>query len=506
MQPLSFEQLLNLDTTKHTDHEILDFIGELFDLSLDNNDVQGIDKGIELASTLEYSNLSNQQQIFFNYYLANGWSSKRAFNRFETTESWDFDQEELSKELFHLRSCISVEGFEEAQAELQCQIYTNLGNHFSHVGRFVEAQEYWNKALDVISYFPMALGNIGVGLFYYAGCLHIESHKNIFIHYAHGFLKKALALKKYLHPSASEPFKQLLNNIKGQWPKEFLNSNLNVAFDLGKNKQLREYREWGIENKLYLNPLNDIGALEISSHDCLHLPSMTVKLDATPKYHTLFNQIKQEYGTARFLYYEGTQLPKQSYSDKDVGLVDTLDYAEYSYNVEKVKIAYRLIFSLFDKIAYFLNEYLDIGMPKNKTSFRVLWHEEKKGRCLRSQFMGSKNLALRGLYWLSKDFFDKDHAHAIAIEPEAKELADIRNYIEHKSFKIKQYGNWGELEDDFTYSIGREEFEHKTLKQLKLIRAAIIYTSLAIHHEELGRKQKNTVPMYLPDMPYDYKR
>ncbi|GAA3971468.1 hypothetical protein GCM10022246_24920 [Pedobacter ginsengiterrae] len=280
---------------------------------------------------------------------------------------------------------------------------------------------------------------------------------------------------------------------------------MDFSFALGKQRKLREYREWGLTNGLYLNPLNDLGALELASHDCLHLPAMTVGLDERPKYHSLYNQLKQEYGTARFLFYEGTQHPARSYSDKDIKLVDTLDYADYSFNLEKVKIAYRLIYSIFDKVAYFLNDYLSIGIPVNQISFRVLWHEDRKGEILRPKFSGSSNLALKALYWLSRDLFDKGSSQEL-LEPEAKELADIRNHIEHRSFKIKQYGNWGEIEDGFTFAIGREEFELKTLKQLKMARAALIYLSLAIHEEEKHRvKNGHTIPYLLPNLRQDYK-
>jgi LA2681-like HEPN len=41
-------------------------------------------------------------------------------------------------------------------------------------------------------------------------------------------------------------------------------------------------------------------------------------------------------------------------------LYNTLDYPTYSVAIEKVKAAYRLAYSLFDKIAFFLNAYLDL--------------------------------------------------------------------------------------------------------------------------------------------------
>ncbi|QSB27684.1 LA2681 family HEPN domain-containing protein [Flavobacterium sp. CLA17] len=70
------------------------------------------------------------------------------------------------------------------------------------------------------------------------------------------------------------------------------------------------------------------------------------------------------------------------------------------------------------------------------------------------------------------------------LEPEAKELSTIRNFIEHKSFKLIEFGTSGISEDGFTYNIQRSVFVNKTFKLMKTIRASIIYTSLMISMEE----------------------
>ena len=70
-----------------------------------------------------------------------------------------------------------------------------------------------------------------------------------------------------------------------------------------------------------------------------------------PIYHGLFNQIKQEYCAARYLVFDGIYNKSLHFSDDNVYLVDTLDYPIYSLNIEKIKSAYRTIYSLFDRIA-----------------------------------------------------------------------------------------------------------------------------------------------------------
>ena len=59
-------------------------------------------------------------------------------------------------------------------------------------------------------------------------------------------------------------------------------------------------------------------------------------------------------------------------------MFNTLDYPSYSLAVERMKAAFRMAYSLFDKIAYFLNEYLRLGIPERNVSFRTLWYEDQQ--------------------------------------------------------------------------------------------------------------------------------
>src|SRR5207245_1998729 len=90
-----------------------------------------------------------------------------------------------------------------------------------------------------------------------------------------------------------------------------------------------------------------------------------------------FNQIKQEFVSARYLYYEGLRSKGPHFSDRDVLLYNTLDYPVYSLATEKLRAAFRLAYSLFDKISFFLNHYLQLGHNPNKVSFRGVWCEPK---------------------------------------------------------------------------------------------------------------------------------
>lgn len=69
-------------------------------------------------------------------------------------------------------------------------------------------------------------------------------------------------------------------------------------------------------------------------------------------------------------------------------------------------------------------------------------------------------------------------------EAEAKEIATIRNFIEHKSFKVVEAKNrcWDEAPE--TYEIEQGAFFDKTMRLLRLTRSALIYLSSVIYEEE----------------------
>jgi hypothetical protein len=171
-------------------------------------------------------------------------------------------------------------------------------------------------------------------------------------------------------------------------------------------------------------------------------------------------------------------------------------------------------YSLFDKIAYFLNDYLELKIPERAISFRSVWYEgQRKKDGLRQDFVACENLPLRGLFWLSKDLYENKQGFREAIEPVARELAEIRNHLEHKYLKL--HSEWAGvpspdaraelpfLTDSLAHSLCRDDFEDKTMHLLKMARAALIYLSLAVHSEENRRQRARDPQGLIMPMPLD---
>ena len=470
-------------------------IGELANTSLDLRKEEGLVRAIRLSEELESKDLTPAQHSIFYYNFANCWSWLGALRRKGTARSFDFEQEELEKQILYYRTAYSSVGFSEQPREQKCKNLTNIGCLFSNIGRFVEAVEYFDKAIELDHYFGMAVGNRGYGLVYYAQAHYNLGHRDLLRKHAYIDLKKAESLP--LEGNAKEVFERTALWIESQLGKTYLEKTDDLNdYPLGDSDEEIRYRKWCLENRLFLNPLNDLGPFPRFAHDILSLPNIVVEPGEVPYFHTFFDQIKQEYVTARFLFYDGTHSKNTHFSDKDVLLYNSLDYPAYGINIEKVKIAFRMLYSEFDKIAFMLNFYFRLNIGERQVYFKRLWYKkEKHNTILRKEFSVMENWALRGLFWLSKDLHIEGFQSTL--EPNAQEIAEIRNYLEHKYLKVIDTNlpckevvedPFMGYPDRFAFRIYRGELEAKTLKLLKLVRASLIYLSFAIHIEERIRE------------------
>ncbi|KAA0254724.1 MAG: hypothetical protein EDX89_08495 [Acidobacteria bacterium] len=341
----------------------------------------------------------------------------------------------------------------------------------------------------------MARGNRALGLKTYAAHLYNDCHKALLLKTAHDELTRAL--NDDIEPHARNGFTQALDEIKDTLHPEYLASTTTPDdTPHGTTTNEQTYRHRLLRARLFLNPLNDLGPHPNAAQDTLTTPPIIVTPGTGPTHQGAMNQLKQEYIAARYFYDQGTQQRTQPhYADKDVTLTDTLDYPAYGIRLEYLRAAFRLAYSLLDKTAYFLNDYLNLGIREDRVNFRTLWYlnnEQRRG--LRHDLERRENLPLRALYWLAKDL--APHEHAIGtLNPDAQHLALIRNHLEHKFLKLHTEGfqgptpthATGDLADTLPLHLHAHTFQNKCLQLLRLTRAAIIYLSLSIHREERER-------------------
>jgi tetratricopeptide (TPR) repeat protein len=483
-----------------SDNLLLDPIAQEIDRATHQRDMQALSSALEQCDSIEAS-LSRSDSIpILHYYRANAHAM-----RFELSgghKRWAWREPELEAQIFNLRRAVAHVDFEQLNHLRQCQCLTNLANALNHLGRSVEALENYDKALSINSKFGMALGNRGLARSYFARSLFNKHHGTVGMMLAYGDLR-AIDAKGVLwdnpnYKAAQEVFRKMSNWIAERMDVEAMRPALNLDdSDIGRSNSEKAYRSWALKNRLFLNPLNVFGDYAMGAADVLTLPSHHAGIDEPPQYIAWFNQMVQEFVTARLLFCEGAGSEHTHFADREVTLIDTLDYPAFSIAVEKVRLSYRSAYSLLDKMAGFVNHYLALQIEPSKVTIRNLWHDKK---ALREQFEEKANWHLRGLYWLSRDIADDhDENSQSALAPDARRLKEHRHALEHRCLVLREIDTPAKMGIVETAPLA--DFEKKTLKLLKLVRAALIHLALAIHREEREHNKSGSdlvVPMDLP--------
>lgn len=363
--------------------------------------------------------------------------------------------------------------------------------------------------------FGMAVGNLALKLTQYGRLDYDLGHRHMLYNNASQLLKEAINSKdKNIHFSAKNQFKQELirllgeENFEDQFEKiptvKFLHENPEsfTFFDREDDSEESLYRRWITSQCLTLNTLNDIDYSVDVDHDPLHLPSMIASIkERYPRFHGLFNQMKQEYVSARYLIFDGMYNLNTHFSDKGVFLVNTLDYPTYGLNIEKVKSAYRSLYSLFDRIGYFLNEYYSLRINRKRVSFGKVWDENSK-----LNDYAEDNYILKALKWIKKDLYkDAVSEYKEHIDPVLNRTYEIRNIMEHRYLKVLDDSflvDKVEKIDELASPITLKEFHDLALNLLRVCREAMILLVMAVKIEE-DRQSESLEGKVIPGISLD---
>lgn len=484
------EKIIDQYANPESENHKADSFGHLIDLAFSEKDLGLLNQLETEKDKINISNLDDFHLTTYYYDLSNLYSSIHQIEKRNVSEKWEFDDDLIKKQIYNLRKSISLEGFNKIVKERQCQIFTNLGNSLNLLGRCIEAQEQWDNSLKIIDHFPMTLGNKANGLISYSLYLPRDENQMLFLNQAYKNIRLSLDLNKYLEPGASNFFKSIMEYLEANIPEYIIKKDVEFY-----KKQLRfndksNYCFWINRNKLLLSPLNDLSSQGEFKSDEILLPPIVMPKESQPKYHILFNQIKQEYCSARYNLFLFTTSKKNHFSDNDVILPNCNDLFQYSYRTELLKNSFKTFYSIFDKIGYFINDYISLKIKPNKVSFRNIWYTNYEKGEINQIFNTKTNWPMRALFWVSKDLFDKEFEDTM--EPEARFINQLRNYMEHKSLIIANVPFDERIENDvYNYVIGDTDLLNKTIKIAKLVREAIMYLCFAVDQIEREYNPEN---------------
>lgn len=475
---------------------VLEDLARGIDAACEAQDAPALRDYLESIASLSYADVSNVERGSLAFFEANIYAALR---NHADSASADWLEPLLEAEIRALRVArlvLADESTRTLRNDLKLRVITNLANVLNRCGRFVEAIELWDDVLTEHSRFGMALGNKALALYGYARYAGTGIEQALLLRASYRTVKAALEAGVESHAKAQ--ISDLAAHIRSaaDWERAEIPLPL---FDAGRSKRERRYRRWCVQHRIVLSLINDVEFSVEALQDAVTLPSITIAAgdarDLMPRPYAIFNQLKQEYVSARYLVFEALceRDDKLHFSDRGVVLFDALDYRYYRTWIEKLKMAFLALHAIFDKIAYLVNEYWKVGMETRRISFGSVWHSGARGsQELSAPFAGSDNWPLRGLYCLSRDFHLKPVGEG-AVDPEAKVLNEIRNHIAHKYLRVHDhvlYDAKGDRErngDELGYAISDQELEHQVMKLLKLARSALIGLNCAVTHEEVAR-------------------
>ena len=382
-----------------------------------------------------------------NFYIIGNGYAALAHN---LQSSWD---ERVGLQVNYYKKSQYESGFSELSDDLRSRVYTNLANALFRQGRLFEALREYDQALAVYSN-SLACFLKGRTLLEVASTLYDKGH-------AMYFQKEAYPILKYVYEQKVELFdSDHLKFIESQeycarFVKHFDKHYESICEEFphlaevrgisGKTVKERSYKKWCLQNKLFINDLNEITVESIAAQDVLGLPS--VRFTVNPLIGVTdslwlgagFSEIKHQYAHARFTFYEAIESryarrEVSHYSSDDLFLVNSLDYCLYRRDIEQIKVSFRLLYSCFDKLAVLLFKYLDPGSAA-RVYFSNVWYAD--GKRVKDFFLQSDNPYLLALYWLSREINDNEaEGHDHWMDLNASKLADIRNKLEHGGFRV----------------------------------------------------------------------
>jgi len=394
------------------------------DIAISQKNERKLDACIDKCKNfLQQVNLEDSDKKRLKYWLGNLFSCKSHIKS-ENIQDW-----KNHKFPSHFVDCINY--YREAldldvKSLLHNEVKANLANELKRLDRVIEAIDLWNCDFSLKGDAPFVSSyHKGLALWKLSEYINDSGHAERYNFEAYKILKKlSLLISKSTHEELAEYLK---NNQK---IKEFLKwgdgaykTKKNFEDFIDKKRYSKEeikYRKWCLENKLFLNHLNDLTTSAVANQDIIQFPNHSAPFTKIPYFSAAFSAIKREYCFARFMAFEGINKIHPSYENKKLYLTDTLDYVRYEGYIEKLKTSLRLSFSVLDSLANLMHHYF-----LNKKPIKVKF----TGRFIRENLRSFDNKFITSLYWLAIDLRGEDKDEE-APNPDGKKIRDVRNAME----------------------------------------------------------------------------
>ncbi len=433
------------------------------------------------------------------YTLANCYSELYRYH----TSAWY--SEDLGIAIVNYRKALyvvmSIEYPNANHQNLRSRIETNLANYLSRQGRAICALEHWNNALD-IDLNPVAMIAKATNALFLAENIYDEYHVKYHYYEAYKLICLGLEHIELLEENHKSVFDENSNFMRFKiWfeersdEKDF--ANIQGYKEDFKSQKQKQYLKWCGDNRLFFNELNDYYTTELVYTDCFTLPSFTQAINRALTqhedlvYHGNFDEIKNDYCYARYLFFSSINIPNEQehFFNETYEKVDDFSHSLTNLKAQHYKSSFKALYSIFDKIAYFLNSFYDLNKIDSKVYFHNIFGQMKDGKLKpHRDLANSDNYFLHALFYILKDIRDSNpksterNSEAYWLDPDAVAFAKIRNAMEHCSLKIV---------DDFGDSLSKSDilFHQHYLDEL-IEKKGVLENQLTELYSELSKAKK----------------
>jgi tetratricopeptide (TPR) repeat protein len=476
-----------------SDNAVVNCAGFLIDLGNDSDNDALIARGVSLLEGCVAKTLSPRVNRAARYNLANGLDSLGRLELEARGRSyWTLQENEKCRRAKHLFAGL----LEDEGAESTPEHWTNYGNRLSLVGRKLEALYAYDQALQLDPDHPMAKGNKGEALECIAPRLRVSAAETL--HEAGRLIAQAIDSPRLAPIGGPGPRQHwtvdlkriegiLKRSIRADEPRTHKVADLSA-----RSSFMQRYLALCRDERLFLTyHLCDEDA-SAALRDDVFIETLE-KADEPSRFPGLairFNQIKEDYAVARYLLF----LSQDSAPDRDAVNSTTIfadlgDGTVSHLNGGLLKAAFGQAFDILDKIAFLLNEYLGLGIPVKRTSFRSFWRndEDLKKKVpavtarVRESLRGRDDYGIVSLVDLALDIEHERY----------KRISDLRNAQTHRCLVLTK-GGMESNDPDGVMRIDNEAMTWETLRILRMVKSAIFSLAVVVSAEE--RRQAGSGP------------
>lgn len=386
--------------------------------------------------------------------------------------------------------------------ENQPEVWINKGNTLDYLGRYLEAIECYDKAILLDNKHYNTWGNRGISCWRLSKLTEHEGDhaKKLFLD---AMIYLAIELEMYPDFEIEDTKKELVRSfinknkiqidlettLKEQMPKK--RALLGESFNLFSEPEVdfkTFYYDFCEKHALFLNIHFDCNKCECSTLDLIKVGFIT-SINDSKKPYELFKKwfaLVDDYKTSRSL------LALSQFRPKKLLFLDKQRYEpdyslNYLSNVELLKNAFLTAMNIYDKVAFFLNDYEELELSDESISF---WG---------SNSIFNKTDILEKNEWQT-DLVALDSIRKDLEKQEFKRLRLVRDYLVHRYFVLHDIVDVENLTYPFDssetplehkeYHMDINEFFNLTIRTLRNIRNVLFSLAFFVSQKEKSKEKE----------------